>query len=360
VPRTGIGWFTSAFLAAVKIASPSAYQRLRLSRELTFYCRTKLGHSKAVVSLVMRRANEKTPHRLLIRRDRNRITLSCRPSIMSRRSGAIDDRILPSLALIAAVPFEQFQFVAETSDGEVSGPGLISFCSRDPQAILVPDNCFVASDGYEQFRALGRSNVVAWRRRNDKIVWRGTTTGGGVIAKDELLANDPDLIPRVRLCLATRGMPGTDIKIAHVAQTNDKALAQKQLRKAGILGEWIAPISWCSFKFAIDIDGNSNAWSNFFTRLLMGCCVIKVESPTGYRQWYYDKIKPWTHFVPVKTDLSDLSERIAWCRANLDACERIAANGQELAMALDFNGELAGAVQRLCDAAAAGTLRTQL
>jgi hypothetical protein len=130
------------------------------------------------------------------------------------------------------------------------------------------------------------------------------------------------------------------------------------LAKAGILGEFISPICWFGLKFALDVDGNSNAWSNLFTRLVMGCCVLKVESAAGYRQWYYADMQPWTHFVPVKADLSDLHERIAWCRANSAACRDIAARGQEFAMTRDFEAEMVSAQARIREAHADGRLRT--
>lgn len=62
-------------------------------------------------------------------------------------------------------------------------------------------------------------------------------------------------------------------------------------------------------RFALDVDGNTNAWANLFQRLLLGCCVIKVASPFGYRQWYYDDLVPWVHYVPVRADMADLVDR---------------------------------------------------
>jgi hypothetical protein len=34
--------------------------------------------------------------------------------------------------------------------------------------------------------------------------------------------------------------------------------------------------------------------------------------------------------VPVKADLTDLQEKIAWCRANDDQCREIAGNARQL------------------------------
>jgi hypothetical protein len=91
---------------------------------------------------------------------------------------------------------------------------------------------------------------------------------------------------------------------------------------------------------------------------MMGCCVLKIASPLGYRQWYYDELKAWTHYVPVKADLSDLKQQIAWCRANLDECRQIAGRGQNFAMARSYDTEVASAVDRLTQAYTDGKLRT--
>jgi hypothetical protein len=42
-------------------------------------------------------------------------------------------------------------------------------------------------------------------------------------------------------------------------------------------------------------------------------------------------LQPFVDHVPVAADLSDLEAQIRWCRANDDACRRIAANAKALA-----------------------------
>ena len=95
-----------------------------------------------------------------------------------------------------------------------------------------------------------------------------------------------------------------------MAQSVEPERDRRNLEQAGILAGYVDQMTWLVRKFALDIDGNTNAWSNLFTRLLAGCCVIKIASPLGFRQWYYDELKPWQHFVPVRADLSDLREKI--------------------------------------------------
>ena len=235
---------------------------------------------------------------------------------------------------------------AEISDGSESGDRWISFSSPHPGAILIPDCDFCDSLGYAVIRRLTFGPGPDWQDRAAGFCWRGSTTGLGLISTPGLEPDDPSLIQRTRLCLLARGIPDADFKLSRVVQSRD-AGDPGRLARAGILGESTALATWRHRKFALDIDGNSNAWSNLFTRLLLGCCVIKVGSPRGFRQWYYDQLVPFENFVPVAADLLDLRERLQWCRTHDPECRAIAAAGQALAMRLTLESERKAAVERL-------------
>ena len=36
---------------------------------------------------------------------------------------------------------------------------------------------------------------------------------------------------------------------------------------------------------------------------------MKVESSHGFEMHYYERLKPFEHYIPVKADLSDLHEQ---------------------------------------------------
>ena len=42
--------------------------------------------------------------------------------------------------------------------------------------------------------------------------------------------------------------------------------------------------------------------------------------------WYFPLLQPYVDHVPVNADLSDLEEKIRWCRQNDDKCREIAKN----------------------------------
>jgi hypothetical protein len=225
-------------------------------------------------------------------------------------------------------------------------PGNIAFCSNSPDSLLIPDPDFYNSNGYLDLRhELPRQRP--WHERQDTIVWRGATTGRGSLPDDTLDLSANDLRPRVRLCATFKSIPGTDVKIYLCAQTPEPKLAEQRLRTLGLFGDKVPREAWLDHKFAFDIDGNANTWSNLFTRMLLGCCVIKVASPRELRQWYYHRLEPWRHYVPVRSDMSDLADKIEWCRGHQAECARIADAGQKLALAMTFETEISDAVRRL-------------
>lgn len=50
--------------------------------------------------------------------------------------------------------------------------------------------------------------------------------------------------------------------------------------------------------------------SRFGTLLCYNSVVIKIEPK--YFDYFYSDLKPWTHYIPVKNDLSDMHENVAW------------------------------------------------
>ena len=229
------------------------------------------------------------------------------------------------------------------------GP-VLAFCSNNAENSLVPDRTFYLKNGYAADRRLAAA-APSWNERDHTVLWRGGLNGSGSVSGDTMTSDNDRLLQRVRLGLAARDIRGTDIKIP-VGKHFDAGLGE-HYRSLRIAGGYVPQSQWTHRKFAVDIDGNSNAFSNLYTRLLYGCCVLKVASPFGFRQWYYDELKPWTHYVPVAADLSDLAERVRWCRDNDDVCQAIAAAGQRLAHGMTRDSEKRATVARI-NAAFAG------
>ena len=79
-------------------------------------------------------------------------------------------------------------------------------------------------------------------------------------------------------------------------------------------------------KYIINIDGNGVAYR--FTRELgFKSVILKVQSTKQI--WYFPLLKPYIHYVPIKEDLSDLADKIEWCKLNDSKCKLIADNAYE-------------------------------
>lgn len=80
------------------------------------------------------------------------------------------------------------------------------------------------------------------------------------------------------------------------------------------------------YKYIISIEGNI-AQFRLTLELSFNSVVLLVRSE--YYLWYQPLLKPWVHYVPIKADLSDLMDKIHWCRTHDSKCKIIAANARK-------------------------------
>lgn len=87
-----------------------------------------------------------------------------------------------------------------------------------------------------------------------------------------------------------------------------------------------------SYRYVIDVDGNG--WSGRFHRLMASNTLVLKS--TIFPEWYSDRIQPWVHYVPLKTDYSDLFPIMAFFKGDPytgsgshdDMAEQIATAGR--------------------------------
>jgi hypothetical protein len=212
----------------------------------------------------------------------------------------------------------------------------VGFCNlRSMDVLLIPDPYFVSTRGYEDLKRTAASDVVAWEERQPVALWRGSTTGyrGGGDIMD---------LPRVALCrMAAR--PGNaeylDAGLTEFVQLRSEDEAEL-LRRSGLVRNFIPAQRFQHWKYLVDIDGNTNSWPGLMQKLVSGSVVLKVESGGPYRQWYYDRLKPFEHFIPVRNDLGDLIEKIQYLQVHDGVARKIGAAGRKLALSMAFDKEL--------------------
>lgn len=216
-------------------------------------------------------------------------------------------------------------------DDVATHPGLVFTLNGTPNQLALPDRLFLQSNSYTNIRKEMSAGLVEWSAREPLIFWRGVTTGYRSIQR-------PDWrdLPRLRLCALTNEKENLlpyDVGITHIVQigTPDEI---NEIKNTGWIKKHVSQFHFADYQFSIDIDGNSNSWPGLFCKLLLGITVLKVESAYGYQQWYYHDLKPWVHFIPVASDMSDLHAKSKWAVEHKVESATIAKHASEFAKSL--------------------------
>jgi hypothetical protein len=173
----------------------------------------------------------------------------------------------------------------------------------------------------------------------DKIptaIFRGSSTGIG----NTELTN-----PRLHLARMSRNMEYTkddkllDAKITKYNTRYRKLEGIKMLQtiraNPELLGDRMTYEEQKGYKYIIIADGHSAPF-RISSQMKLGSVLLIVDSSENYRSWVHKFINPWIHYIPVKSDLSDLLDIILWCQSNDDKCKEIINNMESLEFNVDI------------------------
>lgn len=85
----------------------------------------------------------------------------------------------------------------------------------------------------------------------------------------------------------------------------------------------LSPEEQSKYKYIVNIDGHVSAF-RLSLELSMGSVILLVNS--RYKLWFMKYLQEYVHYVPILPDLSDLFDKIRWCRENDEKCKEIAQN----------------------------------
>jgi lipopolysaccharide biosynthesis glycosyltransferase/LPS sulfotransferase NodH len=157
----------------------------------------------------------------------------------------------------------------------------------------------------DNWRGLFRDTTrqFPWQSKIRKVVWRGSLSeADGALALSSVRWRAAKLVHKLNSSLFDVGLTSIPTWVANQVSVN--------ISEVGGLVPGIAPMSnFQRYMAILDMDGNS--WSSRFATLLCyNSVVIKVEPK--YIEYFYSSLQPWTHYIPVKDDLSDLLENVQW------------------------------------------------
>lgn len=83
----------------------------------------------------------------------------------------------------------------------------------------------------------------------------------------------------------------------------------------------------CSNPFTL--EGGGTTWEGTLTKLQMPGVLFHHETPT--KDWFYDMMEPWKHYIPVGAGLQDLWIRYIWAQKHPDEAKAISDEASKLA-----------------------------
>ena len=231
-------------------------------------------------------------------------------------------------------PRSCFRLVAEDNRIRFDVPVILKsrmIADRDSKGVLLPLNW------YRHWALLAdlAGNDCPFDDKDDKLVWRGTTTGpfcrrspADAYGSRYHLAHLSDLAPDI------------DVKFTKIVQQakcgDDFPIAAVQAH----MGPTLSLREQLSSKYLLCLEGNDVA-SGLKWMMASNSTVIMPE-PTCETWFCEGELIAWEHYVPVKHDLSNINEIYAWCLANPLKCKDIARNGRAfVAQFLDYATERA-------------------
>lgn len=170
-----------------------------------------------------------------------------------------------------------------------------------------------------------------------KIEWKNAT-------RDEMLTDmitppySDDFGPRWRAALQSviasdqAAADGTQpwIDSRFVGGTGQDVRDTLVAKGIAVNGERMSAFDMSKYKYQIDFGGGGGTtWEGTITKLMMPGVLFHHE--TVNMDWFYDLMIPWQHYVPVKSDLSDLHEKFKVAERNPELMKKISAKATKLA-----------------------------
>ena len=183
------------------------------------------------------------------------------------------------------------------------------------------DVMFVLETNVSDF---SRELTTDWSKKVTRAVFRGGITGCG---------RTPETNQRIKLAHMRSKLLDVGIVSDHdpVVQYSLKFDPKNGLGETRTSLRPVPRLSYAEqskYKYVIHVDGNVAAYRLLKT-MLFGSLILRVESE--YTLWADTMIKPYEHYIPIKSDLSDLRQRIDWCIDHDTQCREIALRGMTLA-----------------------------
>jgi hypothetical protein len=243
----------------------------------------------------------------------------------------LNKRDFPQVRADRTHPYS-FLFPGGNATEEVHTPLLPVFSAYTSSAYV--DVPFLSAADLETAASPPDHNAIPWDMKTPTAFFRGAATGPA----------DPERNVRMRLASLSQLWDHTPPLLDAALTTwnirdkvsSDGVVAFTPVHRVAstmrVGKQYYVPLAdQLQFKYLLYVDGHSAANRMSFL-LASGCLVLRVKSDvntTAPNLWFMHLLTEWIHYVPVSADLSNLRERVQWCRDNDDECRSITFRARE-------------------------------
>lgn len=193
---------------------------------------------------------------------------------------------------------------------------------------IVPDDWKMVQDDYE-YQIL---KDVSWDNKKETAFFRGSATGYPTLKNNQ----------RLQIAKLSQEWNGRDDLLnAGITSYNPKDKVEIDRTMTFIkkdelniqLSEKIPMNEQIEYKYILSIAGHSGGVNRISWILQSGCLWLKVKPLDiidATDSWYTPLLKEGEHYIEITEDLSNLEEKIIWCRNNDDKCKQIVENAKNI------------------------------
>lgn len=166
-----------------------------------------------------------------------------------------------------------------------------------------------------------------WEKKTAKLFWRGSPFDGKHFGKYTF--ENWRTFPRGAAVDASRKHPESiDAAFSQYPSKCRHDLPRCEKEMGPCL--FVPQVEQLQYKYHLLVDGVTATFPGTHWKLLSGSACFKQESDDIL---YFDcELIAWKHYIPVKNDLSDLLEKIAWAKTHDAEAKQIGEEGRKFAL----------------------------
>lgn len=175
---------------------------------------------------------------------------------------------------------------------------------------------------FNSLSVVNEKDVLPYEQKKDILFWRGATTGPGFDEKPH-----PRHTSRAILASEYGRHENQHLDIGLSNMTNTVKESSKGQYYSQFVKPSISLPDMFSYKFHLSVEGHDVATN---LKWILYSNSVPFCPPFYVQSWILEnELVPWTHYIPLHGDYSDLEEKVEWAIGHPDVCSQIAREGHQ-------------------------------